>query len=159
MSRQILRDEKATTIELGYILNLVVLMIFTSSIIGAFYVRADASSQHSQRAEFTDLGNEIARDITNIYLTSLRSSDNNLSVIIKREIPLTIGGKGYAIELEKATSDNMAYVVLKEGNYKSIAILNSIDTHVNLTGIVYSGSGEMTIKMTKNSAGTLIWIE
>lgn len=160
MSRKFMRDENAVNIELGYILNLIVIMIFIASFTGAFYLRADASSQQAQRAEFTDMGSEIARDITNMYLSSAHSSNyNNISFTMTRDIPLTLGGKGYIIELEDSNSDGMASVILKEGSYEIGSRLNSIDTQVNTGGKVYSGSGEITITMKKNSTETWVWIK
>lgn len=160
MPRKFICDENATNIELGYILNLIVIMIFTASFIGAFYLRADASSQQAQRTEFIDMGSEIARDITNMYLTSVHSSDNNnISFTMKHDIPLTLGGKGYTIELKDPDPEGMASVIIKEGSYEISTRLNSIDTQVNTRGIVYSGSGEITITMNKNSTETWVWIE
>ena len=53
----------------------------------------------------------------------------------------------------------MASVNIEGGNYEVITILNSIDTNVNAKGLVYSGSGEMNIKMIKNNSGAWLWIE
>jgi hypothetical protein len=160
MPRKFMRDENAVNIELGYILNLIVIMIFIASFTGAFYLRADASSQQAQRAEFTDMGSEIARDITNMYLSSAHSSNyNNISFTMTRDIPLTLGGKGYIIELEDSNSYGMASVILKEGSYEIGSRLNAIDTQVKTDGIVYSGSGEITITMKKNSTETWVWIK
>ena len=160
MSRKFMRDENAVNIELGYILNLIVIMIFVASFTGAFYLRADASSQQAQRAEFTDMGSEIARDITNMYLSSAHSSnENNISFTMTHDIPLTLGGKGYTIELEDSDADGMASVILKEGRYEIGTRINAIDNQVNTSGIVYSGSGEITITMKKNSTETWVWIK
>jgi len=78
---------------------------------------------------------------------------------MERDIPLTLGGKGYSIILKNATSESMASVNIEGGNYEVITILNSIDTNVNAKGLVYSGSGEMNIKMIKNNSGAWLWIE
>jgi hypothetical protein len=159
MPGKFMGDENATNIELGYILNLIVIMIFVASFTGAFYLRADASSQQAQRAEFTDMGSEIARDITNMYLSSAHSSnENNIIFTMKRDIPLTLGGKGYTIELDP-NPDDMASVIIKEGRYEIGTRLNAIDTQVNTGGKVYSGSGEITITMKKNSTETWVWIK
>jgi len=157
-----MRDETAVNIELGYILNLIVIMIFLAGFTGAFYLRADASSQQAQRAEFTDMGSEIARDITNMYLSSAHSSnENNISFTMTHDIPLTLGGKGYTIELKDPDSDGMASVIIKEGSYEIGTRINAIDTQVNTDGIVYSGSGEITISMTmkkNNTEETETWV-
>ncbi len=158
MVRKFIRDDNAVNIELGYILNLLLIMIFMASFTGAFYVRAEHSSQQAMYTEFSELGSEISRDITNMYITSAHSP-NNITIYMERDIPLTLGGKGYSIILKNATSEGMASVNIEGGNYEVITMLNSIDTHVNATGLVYSGSGEMNIKMIKNNSGAWLWIE
>ncbi len=158
MVRKFIDDDNAVNIELGYILNLLLVMIFMASFTGAFYVRAEHSSQQAMYTEFSELGSEISRDITNMYFTSAHSP-NNISIYMERDIPLTLGGKGYSIILKNATSEGMASVNIEGGNYEVITMLNSIDTHVNAKGLVYSGSGEMNIKMIKNNTGTWLWIE
>ncbi len=158
MVRKFIRDDNAVNIELGYILNLLLVMIFMASFTGAFYVRAEHSSQQAMYTEFSELGSEISRDITNMYITSAHSP-NNITIYMERDIPLTLGGKGYSIILKNATSEGMASVNIEGGNYEVITMLNSIDTHVNATGLVYSGSGEMNIKMIKNNSGAWLWIE
>lgn len=158
MRRKFISNENAVNIELGYVLNLLLLMIFTASFTGAFYLRAEHSSQQALYTEFTDLGSEIARDMTNMYITC-EHTDNNISIYMERDIPLTLGGKGYSIILNDATPESMASVNIKGGKYEISTMLNTIDTHVNATGAVYSGSGEMNIKMTKNNSGTWLWIE
>ncbi len=158
MVRKFIRDDNAVNIELGYILNLLLIMIFMASFTGAFYVRAEHSSQQAMYTEFSELGSEISRDITNMYITSAHTT-NNITIYMERDIPLTLGGKGYSITLKNATSEGMASVNIEGGNYEVITMLNSIDTHVNATGLVYSGSGEMNIKMIKNNSGAWLWIE
>ena len=158
MVRKFIDDDNAVNIELGYILNLLLVMIFMASFTGAFYVRAEHSSQQAMYTEFSELGSEIGRDITNMYITSAHSP-NNITIYMERDIPLTLGGKGDSIILKNATSESMASVNIEGGNYEVITMLNSIDTHVNATGLVYSGSGEMNIKMIKNNSGAWLWIE
>lgn len=157
MVREFIRDDNAVNIELGYILNLLLVIIFTASFTGAFYVRAEHSSQQALYTEFSELGSEIGRDITNMYITSAHS--DNISISMERDIPLSLGGKGYSIRLKNATSEGMASVNIRGGNYEISTMLNSIDTHVNASGLVYSGSGEMNIKMIKNNTGAWLWIE
>ncbi len=155
----IFRDENAVSVEIGYILNLVILLIITGSIAGAFYLYAESSSQQAMRAGFTDLGSRIARDITNMYITSGPSSNINIS--IRNDIPTTIGGKGYRINLSAAPG-RLASVNISDGSfsgYEIVTEINSINANVNASGIVYSGSGEMNIKMIKNSSGAWFWIK
>ncbi len=164
------RDENAVSIEIGYILNLLVLMIFTGGIIAAFQLYADSSSQKSVRAGFADLGSQIARDITNMYLASTQSQ-NNFSFNVTRDIPLTIGGSGYSICLENASQNSMASIDIKEDGffaYTASTTLNSIEFNPNITidrgecsteNRVYSGSGTLSIGMQKNNSGTWIWIK
>jgi hypothetical protein len=167
------RDENAVNVEIGYILNLLVLMIFTGSIVAAFQLYADSSSQKSMRAGFADLGSQIARDITNMYLASAHSQ-NNFSFNVTRDIPLTIGGSGYSIKLNNASEHNqfcfentgrncsVASIDIKEERffgYTASTTLNSIDFSINASGTVYSGSGTMNIWMQRNNSGTWIWIK
>jgi hypothetical protein len=157
--RSLLRADNAVSVEIGYILNLVILLIITGSIAGVFYLYADSSSQQAMRAGFTDLGSQIARDITNMNITSEPSS--NISISTKRNIPLTIGGRGYRINLSAAPG-RMASVNISDGSfsaYETVTELNTIDAGVNASGTVYSGSGEMIINMTKNSSGTWFQIK
>lgn len=154
-----IRDGNAVNVITGHILTFAVLMIITGSIIGFFYLRAEDSSRQTTRLEFTDIGSQIARDITNAYITSEHSSD--IDINIKKDIPLTIGGKGYRITLNNMTSENDAYIGILEGdssNYEIITKINAINSDTNVGGIVYSGSGEINIRVIKNNSGVLIWI-
>ncbi len=168
MLRSLIQDDNAVNITIGHILNLVVLMIVTGTIVGAFYPRIEDSSQQAMRAGFADLGSEIARDITNMYFVSA-NSHNNVSFNVTRNIPLTIGGKGYRIELKNASeSGNVASIYIKEAgffsSYETITNINSINSNVSVicrrnnetvAPVIYSGSGEMRINMTKNNTGAL----
>ncbi len=159
MPGSLIKNEDAVNIEIGYILNLVVLMIFTGSITTAFYLYEDSSSQQAMRAGFTDLGSVIARDITNMYLTSAYSQ-NNVTCNVTRNIPLTIGGKGYRIELKNATQNSLASVDIIESGFNGYRVrttLNSVNDPVNARGVVYSGSGEINIRFKKNESSWL-WI-
>lgn len=159
--KSLIRDDNAVNIVIGHILNLILIMIVTGGITGAFYIYADSSSQQSMRTGFTDLGSQIARDITNMYIISANSKNVNLT--IKRDIPLTIGGRGYDVKIKNARngggSGSVASVEITDesffGNRVSTNI-NSIDIGINASGIVYSGSGEINIRMIKNNTG--VWL-
>jgi len=125
----------------------------------AFYSYADSSSEQAMRAGFTDLGSVIARDITNMYLASAYSNDI-VTLNVTRDIPLTIGGKGYKIELKNATKDHSASIDIVESGftgYRVSTTLSSIHDPVNTRGIVYSGSGAINIRFKKNESRWL-WI-
>ncbi len=160
MPGSLIQNEDAVTIEIGYILNLVILIIFTGSIITAFYLYADSSSEQAMRVGFTDLGSVIARDISNMYLTSAHSK-NIVTLNVTRNIPLTIGGKGYRIELKNATKDRLASIDIIESGFRGYRIsttLNSINDPINAFGVVYSGSGEINIRFKANESRWL-WIK
>jgi hypothetical protein len=159
MPGSLIKNEDAVSIQIGYIISLLVLIIFTGGIITTFYLYADSSSEQAARAGFTDLGSVIARDITNMYLTSAHSQEN-VSINVTRNIPLTIGGKGYRIELINATKDRLASIDIIESGFTGCRVsttLNSINDPVNATGVVYSGSGEINIRFEKNESRWL-WI-
>jgi hypothetical protein len=159
MQGSLIQNEDAVSIQIGYIISLLVLIIFTGGITTAFYLYADSSSEKAIRAGFTDLGSVIARDITNMYLTS-EYSQTNVSLNVTRNIPLTIGGKGYRIELINATQDHFASIDIIESGFTGCRVsttLNSINDPVNATGVVYSGSGELKIRFKKNESRWL-WI-
>jgi hypothetical protein len=152
-----IQNEDAVTIQISYILSLLILIIFTGGITAAFYLYADSSSEKAMRVGFTDLGSVIARDITNMYLTS-EYSQNNVSLNVTRNIPLTIGGKGYRIELKNATQDHFASIDIIESGFNGYRVsttLNSINYPMKASGIVYSGSGEINIRFKKNER---LWI-
>src|SRR3990172_1917714 len=161
MAIAFISDENAVSIEIGYILNLIILIIVTTSITGTFYLYTDASSEKAMRISFTDVGSQIARDIKNMYLIS-ENSQENISLNVTRNIPLTLGGKGYRIELKNATQYRMASVEINEGGFAGYRIstkLNSINNPVNTSGVLYSGSGELNIMLIKNSSGKWLWIK
>lgn len=162
MPHSLIDDDEAVNVVTGYVLNLIVLLIFTGGVTGVFYLYEDSSSQQTMRTGFTDLGSQIARDITNMYLTS-ENSPNNISLNVKRDIPLKIGGKGYRIELKNGTqnSNSTASVNIVEGTsgYPVVTMINAIDTSTNASGIVYSGSGELNITMIKNVSGVWVWLK
>lgn len=159
MQGTLINDENAVSITIGYILNILILIIFTGGIIAAFYLYADSSSKQTIRTGFTDLGSVIARDITNMYLTSEYSNDI-VALNVKRDIPLTIGGKGYRIELKNASKDHPASVdIIDSGfpGYRVSTTLNSINNNsVNVNGIAYSGSGSINMTFKKNEG---LWIK
>jgi hypothetical protein len=156
--RSFIQNENAVSTVISYALFLIILMIFTGGIIAAFYSYSDSSSEQASRTGFTDLGSEIARDITNIFLTS-EHSPNNVTLSIKRDIPLTMGGRGYSIELMNSSqTGGMASIHIKDGGFFSYPVnitLNSITEEVDFTcaEVVYSGSGRINITMTKTNDG------
>ncbi len=157
MQGSLIQNEDAVTIQIGYIISLLILIIFTGSIVTTFYLYTDSSSEQAMRAGFTDLGSVIARDITNMYLIS-QNSQNNLTLNVTRGIPLTIGGKGYRIELKNATQNRFASLDIVESGfygYRVSTTLNSINYPMNASGVVYSGSGEINIRFKKNER---LWI-
>jgi len=163
MPRSLIYNDDAVNVVTGYVLNLIILLIFTGGVTGAFYLYEDSSSQQTMRTGFTDLGSQVARDITNMYLTSENSPKNNIILNVKRDIPLTIGGRGYRIELKNASqnSNSTTSVNIGEGTsgYPVVTMLNAIDSTTNASGIVYSGSGELNIMMMKNDSGVWVWLE
>lgn len=172
MPDSFIQNDDAVTIQIGYIISLLILIIFTGGIVTTFYLYTDSSSEQAMRAGFTDLGSVIARDITNMYLMSEKSHNINMTLNVTRTIPLTIGGKGYMIKLindtQKPEKDNFTSVDIIESGFSGYRVstkLNSIDDPRNFIkydgraiGVVYSGSGELNIRLEKNSSGTKIWI-
>ena len=166
MPRSFIDNEEAVSIGIGYVLSLIVLLIFTGGITGAFYQFADSSSIKSMRIGSTDLGSQIARDITNMYITS-EDSSNQVTLNVTREIPLTLGGRGYSIQLKNSSEPGgMASIDIKDGSFFSNSIsttTNSINTkevNISRSKVVYSGSGTIHIRMRKINAGTIeLWIE
>jgi len=151
MLRSLIKNENAVSIQIGYVLNLLVLMIFTGGIITAFYLYADTSSRQTARAGFADLGSEIARDIMNMYLISSSSKDN-VSLNVTRNIPLTIGGKGYSIKLNNALQNNLASINIDQSGfygYTASITLNSINAPVSASGVVYRWFGGIKYKVKK----------
>ncbi|CAG0949638.1 hypothetical protein METP3_00130 [Methanosarcinales archaeon] len=151
MTSSFIHNEDAVNIEIGYILSLIVLMIFTGSITTVFYQYADSSSQQSMRTGSADLGSEIARDITNMYLTT-ENSPNNINLSVTRDIPLTLGGRGYKIELNNNSATGRAAINIDDGSlfsYPTSTTLNSINSNDINRSIVYSGSGKINIIMSK----------
>lgn len=160
--KNFVRNDSATSIIMGHMINFAILVAITGSIAGVFYLKTEDSSRQAMRIEFTDLGSQIARDVSNMHLISDSGYSSNISIYIKREIPLTIGGKGYRIALNNATSNDTAYIDIIEGSLSGYAIttpINSIDSKINANGIVYSGSGEINIVLTKNNSGEWVWIK
>jgi len=154
MSISFFNDDTAVNVVIGSVLNLMVLMIITATITGAFFNFADSSAEESMRAGFSELGSEIARDITNIDISN-SNFESNSTLVIERPIPLTIGGSGYTIELRNAdiNSDGLASVVIKETGFIGDEVsttINSIDAGVSVSGKTYSSSGIMNLTVVKN---------
>ena len=159
--RSFISDENAVNIQLGYILNLIVLLIITGIIIGSFYLYTEDSSEKAMSASSTDLGNQIAREISNMYFIS-ENSKRNVTLTSTRNIPITMGGKAYMIQLINASDGRMASVDIINDNFADYNIsttLNAIGKSVKASGKVYSGSGELDIIMCKNSSGRWLWIQ
>ena len=162
--RSFISDENAVNIQIGYVLNLIVLLIITGIIVGSFYLHTEDSSEKAMSVSFTDLGNQIAREITNMYFLS-ENSKGNINITSTRNIPLTMGGNAYVITLNNASDDRMASVDISKDRFAEYNIsttLNSVGKPVYIDpnrSNVYSSSGEITIKMDKNSNGRWLWIE
>jgi hypothetical protein len=159
--RSLISDEKAVSIQIGNLLNLMVLLIITGIVTSAFYLYTEEASKKALSESSTELGNQIARDITNMYLIS-RNSKGNVSLDLTRDIPLTLGGKSYLIELKNAKDERMASIDINEVTFSDYGVsttLNSIDKNVSANGTVYSGSGKMNILLIKNSSGAGLWIK
>lgn len=157
MRKSFFYDDTAVNVVIGSVLNLMVLMIITGTITGAFFIFTGSSAEQSMRAGFTDLGSEIARDITNIDISNSDFESNSI-LVIERPIPLTIGGSGYGIELRNAgiNPDGLASVVIKETGFFGDEVsttINSIDSSINLSGKTYSSSGIMNLTVIKNETG------
>lgn len=163
MSISFFHDDTAVSIVIGSVLNLIVLMVITGTITGAFFIFADSSAEESMRAGYTDLGSKITRDITNIDISN-SNFNSNTTLVIEHSIPLTIGGRGYSIELRNANinSDGLASVVIKETGFLGDEVsttINSIDASVNVSGKTYSSSGIMNLTVIKNQSGEWFRIE
>ena len=161
MKGSLFRDDNGVSVVIGHILNLMVLIIITGTITGAFFLFTDSSAKQSIRAGYTDMGSEIARDITNIHISNL-NFEKNTTLVMERTIPLTIGGRGYSIELRNAAynPDGLASIVIKEPGFSGYEVstkLNLIDTHFTASGVVFSGSGILKLFVIKNQSGE--WIE
>ncbi len=159
--RLFINDENAASVVTGHMLNLVILTIISGSIVGGFYLYTDSSSQQSMSIGFTDLGSQIARDITNMRIISENS--NNISLNVKRDIPLTLGGRGYSIMIKDAKNNGTASIEITDGDFfghNTSISLDSINDNIDIGGIVYSGFGEIDIVLTKNDTGAIrVWIE
>lgn len=163
-NKNFLQNDDAVNVVTGQILNLVILLLITGSIVGVFYLKTEDSSHRAMRVGYTDLGSQIARDITNSHITAEHSSNPpNISINIVRNIPITMGGKGYKIDLsttQRNTQRNMATVNITDGNFSGNevdTIINSVDID-NISGVVYSNSGKININLIKNNSGEWIWI-
>jgi hypothetical protein len=140
-------------------------MIITGIIIGSFYLYTEDSSEKAMSAGFTDLGNQIARDITNMYIIS-ENSKGNVNLTSTHDVPLTMGGNSYVIKLNNARDGRMASVDISKDSFAEYNISttinligNSTDDPVYISGSVYSSSGKITIKMDKEGDSRSVWIE
>lgn len=166
--RSFIGDENAVNIQIGYVLNMIVLMIISSIIISSFYFYTEDSSEKAMSAGFTDLGNQIARDITNMYFVT-ENSKGNVNITSTRNIPLTMGGEGYVIKLHNASDERMASVDISKDGYAEYnisttlnSISNSIDKPVYFDpnrSSAYSSKGEISVRMNNTGSGRWLWIE
>ncbi len=143
------RDGNAVTTVLGYIMNIVVLSIVAGTIAGAFYLRSEDVSHQAMQMGYTDLGSEIAREITNMYMVS--ESSQNIGINVTRSIPLTIGGKSYHVALINTTPMASIDIGGDVYGYNVTTTLNSISNVSVCSNTVYSGKGQITINMTRNN--------
>lgn len=161
-NNNLFKNDSGVSTILGNILNIMILTLTIGSIAGVFYLRAEDLSQKALLTGYADLGNQITRDITNMYFNSVNSTAINITE--KRKIPLTIGGKPYKISLNNQ-SNMVAINIVDAGNsYNSNTLIESIgsnDTSININYTkcqLYSASGEINIDMNRSGSITYLCI-
>lgn len=130
---RLLRNEDAVTIQIGHVLSFSILIIFVAIILLSFNSQLQSSANQAMRVGFAALGNDIARDITNLHLIG----DN---ATIKRDIPQKIGGEVYYINAENSTLSLSS---------SRVTVNISIENMGNISGTASSASGEITLYQPK----------
>ena len=141
---QLIRDEGAQSILIEYILIASITLLFTGGVymnVGDMIV--DSSTQ-SMIEQYTDLGNEISGTMSSMYLSGI--SDGTASKRIK--IPVYIADDGYRIDVN-VTDEYGRQAIKISAMYNMDAVtyipLNNLTERVNVSGTIYSGSGEVVI--------------
>ena len=146
-----IKNENAQSLMIEYLLILSITLLFMGGVYTSINGLMDDSSGRLMVEQYNDLGNDLSGTMNDMYLSGL--SNGTASKIIK--IPVEIGGYGYKIECN--ITDPFGGQSIKISAIYTDAVsyipLNNITQRVNVTGMAYSGSGEVTMRYNSNISG------
>lgn len=145
-----IKDETAQSLLIEYILILSIALLFMAGVYSSIDEMMEDASRESMIEQYNDIGNDISGTMNDMYLSGLK----NGSATRKIKIPVLVGEEDYrikcnvtdpfgrqAIEISASYTDAVSYISL-----------NNITRNVDVTGMAYSGTGEVTIRFNSNSS-------
>ncbi|MDY6864743.1 MAG: hypothetical protein SVY15_02050 [Halobacteriota archaeon] len=140
----LIRDEGAQSILIEYIMIASITLLFTGGVYMTVGDMIVDSTTQSMTEQYADIGNEISGTMNSMYLSGI--SNGTASKRIK--IPVYIADDGYRIDVN--VTDQYGRQSIKISSmYNSDAVtyipLNNLTERVNVSGTIYSGSGEIVI--------------
>lgn len=108
MMRQLIDDEKAVSVSVGFVLTLSITVITMVVVISSFYTMMDRAEQTVMRDEFEIHGNDMALQISNIdtAVQITRNAGGEVgSFFFILPLPDEIAGQQYSVELSNQTNE------------------------------------------------------
>ena len=141
---KLIQNENAQSILIEYIMIASITLLFTGGVYMTVGDMIVDSSTQSMIEQYTDIGNEISGTMSSMYFSGI----SNGTVSKKIKIPVYIADDGYRIDAN-VTDDYGRQSIKISAMYNSGAVtfipLNNLTKRVNISGTVYSGSGEIDI--------------
>ncbi len=154
-SKNLLKNDEAVSVTLGFILMLTITVLVFLAIILSFYTLMQQSKNVAMRESFDIMGSGLATRITTVdtlvNMTGYYGGNVN-SLEYEFSLPLTIANEGYSITITNSTNQ---IILQSDIGAKAWIPLNASS---NLMGItIYSSAGDY--KLTYNKTNNMINIE
>lgn len=144
MTDTIKRDEKAVVVTMDYILIFGLSVIFFGLLLLSFNMIMDAVSDQAMRVQFEGIGDGIAWVVVDMYMTGVYDGTLVETVII----PVQVAGRGYSIQTGVDTICPLSGIQALRISANRVEVyipLHNIDESVNVSGIVFSGAGQIVL--------------
>ncbi|MDY6932538.1 MAG: hypothetical protein SVJ22_11575 [Halobacteriota archaeon] len=146
---KLIQNENAQSILIEYIMIASITLLFTGGVYMTVGDMIVDSSTQSMIEQYTDIGNEISGTMSSMYFSGI----SNGTVSKKIKIPVYIADDGYKIDANVTDFYGRQSIKIS-AMYNSDAVtfvpLNNLTERVNISGTVYSGSGEIDISYDTN---------
>ncbi|MCQ6961718.1 DUF7266 family protein [Methanolobus chelungpuianus] len=151
-SRNLVLDDRAVSLSVGFILTLTITVIATIVLINSFYALMDRAEHTVMRDEFEIHGNDISLQISNID-TAVQLTNNTggkvENIAYQLTLPDTIANKEYSVEF----SDHPKEIIFESEEREETRVSVSYTTReVSIKPTkIYSGSSDFILHYNTTS--------
>lgn len=154
-SRNILGNDEAVSISVGFMLMFLISVIVFSALIYTFYSVKQANEKIAMEGSFKIIGNELASKITTVDIianttNSYGGTVNSLEYDFS--LPASVAGNSYTMNITNST-----FAIIFESDYNARTI-SPFNISTNITGIkIFSGAEDY--KILYNTSVNTIYIQ